>query len=73
MRWCCPTGVYAASDDWGRAGDDETGLADRIRRAGGELAAAMAAHPRTPVADEFEAPPDFASLLRDVTPGRGDP
>ena len=45
-----PTGVYAASDDWGRADDDEqTGLADRIRRAGGELAAAISAHPRTPV------------------------
>ena len=38
-----PTGVYAASDDWGSAGDG-AGLADRIRRAGGELAAAMAAH-----------------------------
>jgi FMN reductase len=67
-----PTGVYAASDDWGQAGGDAAGLADRIRRAGDELAAAMAAHPRTPVIDPFDAPPDFASLLRDVAPGSGD-
>ena len=63
-----PTGVYAASDDWGSTGDG-AGLADRIRRAGDELAAAMAAHPRTPVVDPFAAPPDFAALLRDASTG----
>jgi FMN reductase len=69
-----PTGVYAASDDWGRPDDDQqTGLADRIRRAGGELAAAISANPRTAAIDPFDAPPDFASLLRDASgrPGEG--
>ncbi|MCX5311849.1 FMN reductase [Streptomyces sp. NBC_00154] len=34
-----PTSVYAASEDWGSAGDEYTeGLPSRIRRAGGELA-----------------------------------
>ncbi|HEY4189394.1 MAG TPA: FMN reductase [Candidatus Limnocylindrales bacterium] len=67
-----PTGVYAAADDWGQGGEGETGLADRIQRAGGELAAAMAAHPRAPVEDPFAAPPDFASLLRDIASGPAD-
>ena len=60
------TGVYAASEDWGQADDRGAGLAERISRAGSELAAAMAAMPRTPVVDPFDAPPDFASLLADV-------
>jgi FMN reductase len=41
-----PTAVYAASEDWGSGGDAYTeGLPARIRRAGGELAAIMAARP----------------------------
>ncbi|GAA2930602.1 FMN reductase [Streptomyces enissocaesilis] len=41
-----PTAVYAASEDWGSGGDEYTdGLPSRIRRAGGELAALMAARP----------------------------
>ncbi|MFB7510633.1 FMN reductase [Streptomyces broussonetiae] len=41
-----PTAVYAASEDWGSGGDAYTeGLPARIRRAGGELAALMAARP----------------------------
>ncbi|MFJ6012321.1 FMN reductase [Streptomyces sp. NPDC092952] len=37
-----PTSVYAASEDWGSGGDEYTdGLPSRIRRAGGELAAAL--------------------------------
>ncbi|MFF8833261.1 CE1759 family FMN reductase [Streptomyces sp. NPDC015131] len=41
-----PTGVYAASGDWGSGGDTYTdGLPARIRRAGGELAALVAARP----------------------------
>ena len=59
-----PTGVYAAAEDWGQADDAHEALAGRIRRAGAELATAMAAMPRSAVADPFEAPPDFASLLR---------
>ncbi|MER7406052.1 FMN reductase [Streptomyces sp. NPDC000070] len=41
-----PTAVYAASEDWGSGGDEYTdGLPARIRRAGGELAALVAARP----------------------------
>ncbi|MER5711967.1 FMN reductase [Streptomyces sp. NPDC002122] len=41
-----PTAVYAASEDWGSGGDEYTdGLPARVRRAGGELAALMAARP----------------------------
>jgi FMN reductase len=41
-----PTAVYAASEDWGSGGDEYTdGLPGRVRRAGAELAALMAARP----------------------------
>ncbi|MEU7019910.1 CE1759 family FMN reductase [Streptomyces sp. NPDC046203] len=53
-----PTAVYAASEDWGSAGDDHTeGLPARIRRAAGELTALMAARPAdvTPEDDDVTA------------------
>ncbi|MEU4062906.1 FMN reductase [Streptomyces wedmorensis] len=41
-----PTAVFAASEDWGSGGDEYTdGLPGRVRRAGVELAALMAARP----------------------------
>ncbi|MEU2658613.1 FMN reductase [Streptomyces sp. NPDC007325] len=41
-----PTAVFAASEDWGSGADAYTdGLPARVRRAGGELAALMAARP----------------------------
>ncbi|MCG5218713.1 FMN reductase [Streptosporangium sp. KLBMP 9127] len=41
-----PTAVYAASEDWGTAGDAATGdLATRIARASGELAGLMSHRP----------------------------
>ncbi|MFF3608270.1 FMN reductase [Streptomyces sp. NPDC002463] len=41
-----PTAVFAASEDWGSGGDEYTdGLPGRVRRAGAELAALMAARP----------------------------
>ncbi|MFI0825072.1 FMN reductase [Streptomyces roseolus] len=41
-----PTAVFAASEDWGSGGDEYTdGLPGRIRRAGVELAALVAARP----------------------------
>ncbi|MFD7555013.1 FMN reductase [Streptomyces sp. NPDC059835] len=41
-----PTAVFAASEDWGSGGDEYTdGLPRRVRRAGAELAALMAARP----------------------------
>ncbi|AXE89643.1 FMN reductase [Streptomyces sp. Go-475] len=53
-----PTAVYAASEDWGSDGDEYTvGLPARIRRAGGELAAMMAARPAG------EAPEDDITAL----------
>ncbi|RPE31855.1 FMN reductase [Kitasatospora cineracea] len=52
-----PTAVYAASADWGSAGDEYAdGLPARIRRAGGELAALMADRPtRVEPADDVTA------------------
>lgn len=61
-----PTGVFAATDDWAEADRGDAFLAERIGRAGRELAAAVAARPRPPLEDPFAAPPDFASLLRGV-------
>jgi FMN reductase len=68
-----PTAVFAASEDWGQAPDAQAALADRIRRAGTELAEAIAARPRHEVVDPFAAPLDFADLLRDVAPREVDP
>ncbi len=61
-----PTGVYAAAEDWGRTQGTDPALAARIERAGGELAAVVAGSRRTPIADRFAAPPEFADLLRGV-------
>lgn len=58
-----PTAVYAASEDWGAAGDAGDGLTERIVRAGAELAAAVADRPSTTVRDPFEDPVPFADLL----------
>ncbi len=68
-----PTGVFAAAEDWGHADDDRSALGERIRRAGSELATAMAAMPRPPVVNPFDAPPDFASLLGEGSAPRADP
>ncbi|MEJ3659279.1 CE1759 family FMN reductase [Actinomycetes bacterium KLBMP 9759] len=54
-----PTGVYAATEDWGA----ESGLAARIERAGRELAAQIAARPPRVVADPLAEPTPFAQLL----------
>ena len=60
-----PTAVYAAAEDWGRGEmPADAGLADRIERAGGQLAAAMTALPRSPVTDPFQDPTPFDQLLR---------
>lgn len=45
-----PTAVYAASEDWASAGEDD--LAHRIARAAGELAELMEGHPPTPAPAE---------------------
>jgi FMN reductase len=58
------TGVYAASEDWG-AGDvaRDSGLVDRIDRASGELATAIAARSRRITVDPFADPVPFEQLL----------
>jgi FMN reductase len=55
-----PTGVYAASEDWGSV---EGALQDRIARAGAELAALMDARPAPPKPDPYAAPVPFEELL----------
>ena len=54
-----PTGVLAASDDWG-----ERGLTERIERAGGELADLVASRPAATQADPFADVVPFEALLR---------
>ena len=59
-----PTGVYAASSDWGSTGDASTGgLPERIDRAAGELAALVAASDRSArVRDPFALPAGFSPV-----------
>ena len=60
-----PTAVYAAAADWGEADvpPADAGLAERIERAGGELARWVAAREAPAVTDPFERPTPFAELL----------
>jgi FMN reductase len=61
------TGVYAATEDWGGGGtapDPSGSLADRIERAAGELAAAMAARPPTVRPDPDADLVPFDEMLR---------
>jgi FMN reductase len=68
-----PTGVFAASEDFGRT--DEGHLDKRVRRAAGELAALMGdgAEPapsteeRRSVEEQLEDPTPFDELLRRAT------
>ncbi len=57
-----PTGVFAATDDWGDP-DVAAGLARRIERVGQQLAEAMATRSRPEVADPFADPIPFSRLL----------
>ena len=59
-----PTAVFAAPEDWGAAGAAEQRLAERIARAGGELAALIAGRPTRAPADGFADPVPFDQLLR---------
>ncbi len=62
-----PTAVFAASEDWAGAGADAAGsaLADRVRRAAGELADLVAGRPPAAPVDPFADPTSsFADLLR---------
>ena len=60
-----PTGVYAATEDWGKSAVAIDGsLIERIDRAATELAVAMAAPPAVKPRDEFADPVPFEDLLR---------
>ena len=62
-----PTGVFAATDDWGRAGVPADGtLVQRIDRAARELSHAMAMREPTPRRDPFAEPAPFEQMLRDL-------
>ena len=58
------TSVFAAAEDWGTAGVATDGsLVERIDRAAGELASAMAAREPRPARDRFADPVPFEDLL----------
>ena len=57
-----PTGVFAASEDWGDNGA-ASALRQRVDRAARELADQVAARPALHRPDPFGDVPDFASLL----------
>jgi FMN reductase len=61
-----PTGVFAASEDWGGDGDAAGALAGRVERAAGELADLVAAREPKQVVDEFDAAPSFTDLLGEL-------
>ena len=61
------TAVYAASEDWGRAGVPAEGtLVQRIDRAASELARAMAAREPAPRRDPFTETAPFEQMLHDL-------
>jgi FMN reductase len=62
-----PTAVFAAAEDWGAGGSGDTfdgALAERLTKAGAELATAVAAREPRAVADPFADPVPFEDLLR---------
>lgn len=59
-----PTGVFAASEDWGVGGDTGGALASRIDRAARQLAALIAGGTPREVADPYASPTPFEELLR---------
>jgi FMN reductase len=58
-----PTGVYAASEDWGATADAGPGLGDRIDRAAAQLASLVVQAPTRRTPDPYADAPSFESLL----------
>ena len=58
-----PTGVYAASPDWGSGAGADGALQQRIDRAAGELAALVAGERAARPPDPWDEPTPFAELL----------
>jgi FMN reductase len=67
-----PTAVFAAAEDWGDGNAPDGALTDRIERAAGELAAAMAVRRHTGPVDPYADATPFEDLLRSTTPAAGD-
>jgi len=61
-----PTGVLAATEDWGAVDGVSRSLAERIDRAGGELADLVAGRPEAAKADPFADVVPFEALLHRV-------
>ena len=59
-----PTGVFAATEDWGSAKSSGGELTARIERAGSELAGLIARSQTAPPADPYASVPSFEQLLR---------
>lgn len=59
-----PTGVFAATEDWGSAGRDGSALTTRIERAGAELAAVIGRRPPAAEADPYASATSLGQLLR---------
>jgi FMN reductase len=66
-----PTAVYAAAEDWGEATAPDGALVARIDRAARELAAAIAARPRSAPVDPYADAASFEELLRSTSAGTG--
>jgi FMN reductase len=62
-----PTGVFAASSDWGAGAEGGRDLESRVGRAAGELADLVSRSPRSSGADPFTLGTDFAALLGAAT------
>lgn len=58
-----PSGVYAASSDWGSTDGPHGALVERIQRAAGEFAELVARAPATRVLDPYEDVVPFEQLL----------
>lgn len=58
-----PTGVFAASEDWGSGGSVVGELRSRIDRAAGQLADLVASRPARRRTDDFDEVVDFETLL----------
>jgi FMN reductase len=59
-----PTAVFAATEDWGSAGDSGEALTARIARAGSELAALVDQRPPAVQSDPYASATPFEQLLR---------
>jgi FMN reductase len=64
-----PTGVFAASSDWGAGSEGGRALESRVERAAGELADLVARSTRSSAADPFALGTDFAALLGGAAAG----